>query len=243
LNEKGKPKEEQNQEKMHKYQELYWEMQRQIDVVSGMYKNNTAQLIEGRVKRYMKKNRVVEELKKKHGKNLETHVQMGKKRGENGAKYDIKGDAEVLTTEDGKKIIVIDALKFTKGKIPHEIGHLLTEKVGFNEAEFDKLKKIIQPEVEANAADWLKEKNKTDGTNFKSLEELINYKYTEANQTGDLAQEYIMRVVEFFGDKDFTKGMIKGNAFFGINKGIKKFYKNNNALEWVYYFYNVINRR
>ena len=243
----AKKESERNVEKLNKYQELYYEMQRQLDVVSGVYKNNTAQALVKRVNKYIKnsKSDLVE------GK--EYHVQMGDGRevrepyskeealrlglpegtqNPNGkiirkaqGKYIIDGAAQKITTKEGKEIMVFNALHFTKGQLPHELGHLLTEKLKYTEAEFDAIAKIIEPEVEANGKEWLREKNQELDTNYKSIRELINARYTKAGQKQYLNEEYVMRIVEFFGDKTFTNAMIKGNAFFGINKAVKQFYE------------------
>ena len=222
----AKPESERNVEKLNKYQELYYEMDRQLEVVSGVYRNNTAQALVKRVENYAKK-----KLSDKEAYS-ETHVQMGNGKDvvdKNGkvirkaqGKYVIDGGAEIVTTADGKRVMVLDALKFTPGKLPHELSHKITENLNYTKAEFDAIRKIIEPEVEANGKEWLREKNQELDTNYKSIRELINGEYTKRGQKEALAEEYVMRVVEFFGDKTFTNGMIKGNAFFGFNKAIKQ---------------------
>jgi hypothetical protein len=225
----AKPESERNVEKLNKYQELYYEMDRQLEVVSGVYRNNTAQALVKRVENYAKK-----KLSDKEAYS-ETHVQMGNGKDvvdKNGkvirkaqGKYVIDGGAEIVTTADGKRVMVLDALKFTPGKLSHDLSHKITENLNYTKAEFDAIRKIIEPEVEANGKEWLREKNQELDTNYKSIRELINGEYTKRGQKEALAEEYVMRVVEFFGDKTFTNSMIKGNAFFGFNKAVKQFYE------------------
>jgi len=162
-------------------------------------------------------NTVVKKHKKRTGEdlNLSLNVTLDG-RGMQGKSADIT----IKRDSKGKMIsseIKLDARKYTKGVINHELGHFFLELNGLNSPKnLREIREYIEDYVKNNAGFDV----------FQAIKD--EYKGSDQGEE-TFEEEYLMHLVQMLGDK--RPGLLESNAYGGLGGKIQKMFKKESGLE------------
>ena len=233
-------KENPNKSKLEDHYNLLAETQRQLRVSMGLFRYKNPEILTKEITREV--NDAKRELEKKYGEYTDVIVQMGDGTVTYGPKtkeaykretketqekipfrnqqYLLDGEAASIRKINGKQTLIIDALRWGREKLPHEVGHMYSKVLGFKQEEFENLYDIIELHMDVATKDVYTKKG------YKSFKEYIEGEYKKAGQTQFLGEEKIMNTLEFMAsNKDFMNALIKNNAFYGFEQGVRSFYE------------------
>ena len=170
-----------------------------IQQMETAYENSTPELKAARATADMKRSEKV--YKKVYGKNLNYRVQMDGK--------GMDGKPALKTFENGEPLILIDARKYKKGFVPHELFHVMGEKLGITNPEaMSKMRNFLEPLL-----------NKVLPANLKQL---IKEKYDAIGQGKETrAEEYIANVIELLSDPKYAQDLVNKNIYGDVMQGVK----------------------
>ena len=137
-----------------------------IQQMETAYENSTPELKAARATADMKRSEKV--YKKVYGKNLNYRIQMDGK--------GMDGKPALKTFENGEPLILIDARKYKKGFVPHELFHVMGEKLGITNPEaMSKMRNFLEPLLNkvlpANLKQLIKEKY--DALELKNILQML----------------------------------------------------------------------